>query len=90
MGVATNANQALSYIIFVRDRKTFEAEFPGLEIVKVAPLHNYLRYFLSGGLNFKQLLPDFMIPVLRGLETLLQPVAYVTGLHHQIVIRKKS
>ena len=37
----------------------------GLEIVRQRPLNNYLRYLVSGGLNFRPLLPEAAIPLLR-------------------------
>lgn len=90
MGVMSNANQALSYIVFVRDRKIFESEFPDLEIVKTYPLKNYMRYLLSGGLNFRQLVPDIFEPLLKVIEWVLSPLAKITALHYVVVIRKKS
>jgi SAM-dependent methyltransferase len=90
MGAMTNANQALSYIVFVRDRTQFEKEFPDLEILEISPVHNYLRYLCSGGLNFRQLLPDFCTGLLKALEFLLRPVSFVTALHYFILIRKKG
>jgi SAM-dependent methyltransferase len=89
-GVMVGANQALSYIVFVRDRETFREKFPGLEIVYSHPLNNYLQYLLSGGLNFKQLCPDFFIPAIKGIEFLLTPLAPIFALHHIIVLRKKE
>ena len=84
------ANQALSYIIFVRDRQAFERKYPGLEIVHQEICGNYLRYLVSGGLNFRQLLPDALIPVLRVVEKLLYPLRRVLALHHIVVIRRTS
>ena len=84
------ANQALSYIVFVRDRKIFEERYPNLEIVQIKPLSNYLRYLLSGGLNFRSLVPGFMSPAIRALEWLISPVNKILGLHYAIVIRKKN
>lgn len=53
MGIMSNANQALSYIVFVRDRKLFEKKNQNLKLICSYPLQNYLRYFFSGGINFK-------------------------------------
>jgi SAM-dependent methyltransferase len=88
-GAMSNANQALSYIVFKRDVEKFFASYPGLEIVTSCKVNNYLRYLCSGGIKFRQLLPDFMIPVLKGFETILIPFNSITALHHVIVIRKK-
>ena len=90
LGFCSNANQALSYIVFVRDRLKFERLFPELEIVVQKPIHNYLRYLLCGGLNFRQILPSWTSPLIKGVETLLIPVSRIFALHHVIVIRKKS
>ena len=89
-GPMNGANQALSYIVFVRDRKTFELKYPDLEIVHQEVCGNYPRYLISGGLNFRQLLPDFLIPVIRIAEKVLSPLKRILGLHHIVVIRRKS
>lgn len=84
------ANQALSYIIFVRDRKLFAEKFGQLEIVYSQPLLNYLRYFLSGGLNFRPLVPEFMEQPLKGIEWALSPLARILALHYIFVLRLKK
>jgi SAM-dependent methyltransferase len=89
-GSMTGANQALSYIVFFRDKEIFLKKFPSLEIVESHPLYNYLRYFFSGGLNFRPLFPELAWPVLNFLEFVLRPVAPIFALHYVIVIRKKS
>ena len=83
------ANQALSYIVFKRDKVLFEQKFEQLEIVYISPITNYLRYLLSGGLNFKALIPDFMEKPVKLLEYILSPFNGVFALHHMIVIRRK-
>lgn len=90
LGVMMGANQALSYVVFKRDIEKFNRQHPKLEIVVQRPLTNYGRYLLSGGLNFRQLLPNFMSPVLKFFEWLATPLSSVLGLHHVVVIRKKS
>ncbi|WP_250962194.1 methyltransferase domain-containing protein [Pseudomonas sp. CG7] len=89
-GPMNGANQALSYIVFVRDRQAFERKHPGLEIVHQEICGNYLRYLVSGGLNFRQLLPDALIPVLKLVEKLLHPMRRLLALHHIVVIRRTS
>jgi SAM-dependent methyltransferase len=86
--VMTGANQALSYIVFKRDYKIFVLKYPGLEIVYHKPLGNYIRYLLSGGLNFRSLLPGWSSPVLKFFEFCISPLNRYFGLHHVIVIRK--
>jgi len=89
-GPMQGANQALSYIVFVRDRERFERELPGLELVQTFPLGNYVRYLLSGGLNFRQLVPSFSEPALRALELALRPAVRVLALHHMVVLRRRA
>jgi hypothetical protein len=83
-------NQAQSHVIFVRDRARFEARFPELEIVRIAPLTNWVRYLVSGGVNFRALLPGRSEPLLRGLERLLAPAAPLLALHHLVVLRRRG
>lgn len=89
IGYMNGANQALSYIVFKRDMEKFKKLYPNFEIVLQKPLNNYLRYLLSGGLNFRQVLPSFFAPLIRFFELLLTPVNKTFALHHIIVIRKK-
>jgi SAM-dependent methyltransferase len=88
-GPMNGANQALSYIVFVRDRKTFEHKHPTLEIVHQEVCLNYPRYLISGGLNFRQLLPDAFIPVIKVIEKIVSPLRRLLALHHIVVIRRK-
>jgi SAM-dependent methyltransferase len=82
-------NQALSYVVFSRDQRIFEDEFPNLEIVSHYVFPNYTRYLLSGGLNFRQLVPTFFAPVLRVAEAISSPLSRFLGLHHAVVLRKR-
>jgi SAM-dependent methyltransferase len=90
IGVMQGANQALSYIVFARDRERFDQRHPELEIVYHRPLTNYPRYLLSGGLNFRQLAPTLSIPVIKGIELAMAPLARWLALHHIMVIRKRG
>jgi SAM-dependent methyltransferase len=87
-GPMNGANQALSYIVFNRDRHKFNEKYPSLHIVHIEPIENYLRYLLSGGLNFRQLLPDFCIYPLNLLEKTISPFKHILALHHIIVLKR--
>lgn len=89
-GPMHGANQALSYIVFDRDRARFERELPNRELVETFPLGNYLRYLLSGGLNFRHIAPDFSEPGLRAIESMLTPAWRVLALNHVIVLRRRG
>ena len=88
LGPMNGANQALSYIIFVRDYNIFEQKYPTLKIVHRQTVGNYLKYLLSGGLNFRQLVPDSFTGLVNVLEKLLSPFNQIFALHHVIVIKK--
>lgn len=88
-GPMSGANQALSYIVFFRDKNIFLKKYPNLEIVNTTIFNNYLRYLFSGGLSFKQLLPNFMEKPLIFIEFLLKPIKKLFALHHIVVLRKK-
>jgi SAM-dependent methyltransferase len=88
--VMLGANQALSYVVFVRDRALFEQRHPALEIVHQKPLGNFVRYLASGGLNFRPLAPAFAAPLLKGAEFALTPLRPALALHHAIVLRKRA
>jgi SAM-dependent methyltransferase len=90
-GPLSGANQALAHIVFDRDLARFEAQYGSqLEIVHRGYSLNALRYLLSGGLNFRQLLPSAVDPLLKMLESLGRPLARHWALHQIIVIRKRQ
>lgn len=88
-GPMNGANQALSYIVFKRDRAEFGRRFPHLHIVHQEPCNNYLMYLFSGGLNFRQLWPNWAAPLLSLIQKLLSPFNRWLALHHVVVIRKE-
>lgn len=88
-GPFSNANQALSYIVFKRDRAQFEQEFPELELVRQHP-HTHVWYIVSGGVNFKQLVPDSLTPAIGLIDRVLFPFNPWIALQHTIVLRKRS
>lgn len=89
-GPMTGANQALSHLIFDRDLERFVREHPTLEIVHRDVLDNWLRYLVSGGLNFRSLLPGSAGGTVRRVERMLRPLRNLLGLHRVIVLRRRS
>lgn len=89
-GPMKGANQALSYLVFVRDRAAFEKKYPELEVLVRRPLPLWLRYLVSGGFNFVQLLPSFLFPMLKLVERLTGALSGLVALHVMIVIRKRG
>lgn len=71
-GRMTDANLALSWVIFVRDRARFEHQFPRLRILDI----RYPTVFLnvvSGGMSYRAFVPASSLPVLIALERALRP-----------------
>ena len=87
-GPMNGANQALSYIVFVRDKELYEKKYPCLKNVYHGTVGNYLKYLLSGGLNFRQILPDSFTGAIGLLEKMILPFNNLLALHHVIVIKK--
>lgn len=88
-GPMSSANGALPWIIFCRDRIRFEREFPALRIREVRP-HTPLRYVLSGGLSFRQLVPGIFAPLVCGAELILAPVNRWLGMFLLIDVEKTA
>lgn len=90
-GPLSGANQAMADIVFRRDLRRFEELYGArLEIVYRGFELNALRYLLSGGLNFRQVIPSFMERPLAWLERLARPLARYWSLHQVIVIRRRQ
>ena len=71
-GALSGANGALPWIVFVRDRNKFEAEFPELAIEKIRPFLPF-RYLVSGGISMRSLMPSFTHSAWARLEAMLEP-----------------
>ncbi|MDR2970872.1 MAG: class I SAM-dependent methyltransferase [Bacteroidales bacterium] len=83
----SNSNQALPYIFFERESKSFTSNYPQLRIVSIS-YHTPFRYIISGGFSHKAMLPAFMYPVVKGLEFLLSSLSRALGLFCTIELEK--
>jgi SAM-dependent methyltransferase len=86
-GPLTQANGALPWIIFVRDRKIYEREFPGLKIVSIRN-HTPFRYLFSGGFTLRQLTPGFLYGPIKTMEFLLTPFNNCLGMFMTVILEK--
>ena len=73
-GPLSGANIPLPWIVFIRDKALFEQKFPGFKIEEIK-YHTALGYLISGGVSFKQLVPNFSYPFFRGLDRFLAAVS---------------
>ncbi len=83
-----DANQALTWIVFFRDRDRFERLFPGLQIDPPGFLP-WLSYLASGGVTRRNLVPSFLVPVFRAFDRLLKPLDPWLALHWHLTVRKR-
>jgi len=86
-GPMTGANGAAPWIVFVRDSELFKADFPNLQIEHIK-YHTPLRYLLSGGVSFKQLVPDFSFPFFRFLDRMLVSFSKQFSMFMTITVKK--
>src|ERR1043166_3027603 len=82
-----DSNQALSWMVFKRDRARFESQYPGLKI-EVLQLMPWLTYFASGGVTMRYLVPRFLDGLVIGMEYLMAPLRGLFSLYWHIRIRK--
>ena len=82
-----DSNQALSWMVFHRDRRQFEAEFPLLRIETLQYLP-WLPYLLSGGVTRRDLVPRFATRPIIVLDRLLAGSRPLCALHWFIRLRR--
>jgi SAM-dependent methyltransferase len=86
-GPLSAANTALPWIIFLRDLKRFEREFPEWRLVVLRPLMPF-RYLLSGGVSARGLTPAWTFGLWRGIERLIQPWSHRFGMFAHVVLER--
>jgi len=88
-GPMSDANGALPYIVFERDREKFKTEYPGFEI-QLIKKHTPLRYLVSGGVSMKQLVPNFSYGLLTLFEKMISPLSNYFSMFVTIIIKKSN
>src|SRR5580765_6056702 len=84
-----DSNQALSWMVFVRDRQQFEAKFPTLRVEHTA-FTPWFTYLISGGVTMRDIIPHFLTGLLFGMEWLLTPLRPLFALHWHLRLRKAA
>ena len=84
-----DSNQALSWIVFFRDRQRFARQFPTLKLEHWSYLP-WLSYLLSGGVNLRSFVPRPAAPAFRLLDSLLRPVDPIFAIHWHLRLRKST
>lgn len=71
-GPLSDANGALPWIVFERDRNRFEDEFPSLRIEEIRPMMPF-RYLVSGGVSMRTLMPNRTTYLWKIIERACEP-----------------
>jgi SAM-dependent methyltransferase len=87
-GPLSGANSAMPWIVFSRDRSTFETQFPQLTVEWIRPFLPF-RYLVSGGVGLRSLVPAFTYPAWAALERLLEPRMDWLGMFAFVMVRKR-
>lgn len=87
-GPLSGANGALPWIVFERDVERFKTSFPTLNLTE-PKYHTPLRYLLSGGVSFKQLVPDLLFPFFTLFDKLLSKVSKQMSMFVTIEVEKQ-
>jgi SAM-dependent methyltransferase len=73
-GRLSSANGALPWIVFRRDRATFEREYPQWQVDRISlDVGMPFRYLLSGGVSLRSLTPAATFGAWRAFERALSP-----------------
>ena len=86
-GPLSDANMAIPWIVFKRDRSKFENDFPEWKVEKII-LDYPLTYLASGGLSYRGLLPECLFGVSRRLEYISRPLMGFLALFAKITLRR--
>jgi SAM-dependent methyltransferase len=86
-GPLTGANGALPWIVFERDRDVFNNRFPQLKIESITYKNPFL-YLISGGVSYRQLMPDVTYPLFNGIDQILPKVCKHLSMFATIKITK--
>jgi SAM-dependent methyltransferase len=87
-GRMSGANSALPWIVFDRDRNIFEQDFPEWSIQDLV-LHTPFTYLLSGGISFRNVLPDPLFRAFRRMEDKLELWMPYCAMFATIALRRK-
>jgi SAM-dependent methyltransferase len=87
-GPMSGANGALPWIVFVRDKASFQERFPNLKIESIT-YHTPLRYLLSGGVSYKTIFPEWSFGVFRCVDRTLSVLSKQVSMFMTIKTVKK-
>lgn len=84
----SDANGAIPWILFQRDRRALEKHLGHLHVEVLRPVMP-LAYLMSGGLATRAGAPGFLFPALRAAERLLGPLSSKCAMFAYIALRRR-
>lgn len=88
-GPLSDANGALPWIVFGRDRQRFEEEYPQWRVCSIQPLMPF-RYLLSGGVSMRSLVPGWTFNFWKAVEWCLRPCSGLLAMFVMISLEKRG
>ena len=88
-GPLSDANNALAWIVFQRDKSLFHQKFPKLDL-KQYETHSAIKYWVSGGLMSWTLVPGFAFKFITWIDRLLSKVHSGFDSFVDVVVEKKA
>jgi len=85
----SDANGALPWIVFERDRVRFTKDFPLLDVELIRPIMPFL-YLLSGGVSTRALVPSRTFGIWRGLDKWMALRFPGTAMFALITVRRRA
>jgi len=86
-GPMSSGNDAMPWIVFVRDRAVFEREFPALAITRIRR-HTPFRHLVSGGVSMRAIVPSWSYGCVKFVETMLTPLMPLCAMYMTVVVQK--
>ncbi|MCY7349518.1 MAG: methyltransferase domain-containing protein [Cytophagaceae bacterium] len=85
-----DSNQAIAYLLFFKHLRIFQQRFDQQFTILKRQRLSCILYPASGGFENKSAIPDALIPVFQGVETLLTPLRPLLAFRCYVVLEKKS
>jgi len=81
---------AMPWIIFQRDRESFEREFPAWRVEHVTPIMPF-AYLISGGASMRPLMPGWSFRPVQWFESILSTITpHLAMFAHILLVRKSN
>lgn len=87
-GPLSGANGAIPWLIFRRDLRRFQLDYPTLELCRVEPFMPF-RYLVSGGVSLRALAPAWTFKLWKCLEGMLSSLNPYLAMFALIIVQRR-